>query len=174
MRLLKQAIIALVVFGIMLLFFSLLLPSRISVSRTVLVHAPKDSVMAALLRMEDWKHWNPVLQDSAAKYSIVSTQQVDWVNAAGISNSIQLKRSATDSIDVIIRSNNKPVFSSGFIVAGHPQDSLLAKVEWWISEDIKWYPWEKFYGLFSESFRETYMDNTLQLFRYYIENRKQN
>ena len=172
MRLLKQAMIAVAVFGTMFLFFSFLLPSVISVSKSVLVHAPKDSVMAALLRIDDWKHWNPALQDSGAKYSIVSPLQVDWISAGGVSHSIQLKQFAPDSISVIIQSKNRQVFSSGFIVAGHPQDSLLAKVEWWISEDVKWYPWEKFYGLFSESFRETYMDNTLQLFRHYIEHRQ--
>jgi hypothetical protein len=172
MRLLKQAVIAIAVFGIMFLFFSFLLPSVISVSRSVLIHAPKDSVMATLLRIDDWKHWNPALQDSGAKYSIVSPRQVDWISAGGVSHSIQLKQFAPDSISVIIQSKNRQVFSSGFIVAGHPQDSLLAKVEWWISEDVKWYPWEKFYGLFSESFRETYMDNTLQLFRHYIEHRQ--
>lgn len=172
MRLLKQAIIAITVFSVILLFFSFLLPSKISVSRPVLIHAPKDSVLAALLHIDDWKHWNPALQDAGVKYSIVSPQRVDWISAGGVHNSIQLKRFAPDSISVIIQSKNKQVFSSGFIVAGHPQDSLLVKVEWWISEDIKWYPWEKFYGLFSESFRETYMDNTLQVFRHYIENRQ--
>jgi hypothetical protein len=172
MRLLKQIAIGLITFSIILLFFSFLLPSKISVSKSVLVHAPKDNVMTALLRIEDWKNWNPILQDSTASYSISSPQLVEWVSANGISNSIQLKQFATDSITAVIRSNGKQVFSSGFSVVQHQQDALLTKVEWWINEDIKWYPWEKFYGLFSESFRETYMDNNLQLFKYYIENKQ--
>ncbi|WP_152270456.1 hypothetical protein [Agriterribacter humi] len=172
MRLLKQVAIGLITFSIILLFFSFLLPSKISVSKSVLVHAPKDSVMAALLRIDDWKNWNPILQDSSASYSILSPQQVEWVSANGISNSIQLEQFAADSIMAIIKSDNKQVFSSGFSVVQHQQDALLTKVEWWINEDIKWYPWEKFYGLFSESFRETYMDNNLQLFKYYIENKQ--
>ena len=172
MRLLKQVAIGLITFSIILLFFSFLLPSKISVSKSVLVHAPKDSVMAALLRIDDWKNWNPILQDSSAAYSISSPQQVEWVSANGISNSIQLEQFAADSIMAIIKSNNKQVFRSGFTVVRHPQDALLTKVQWWINEDIKWYPWEKFYGLFSESFSETYMDNNLQLFKYYIENKQ--
>lgn len=172
MRLLKQAAIGLITFSIILLFFSFLLPSKISVSKSVLLHAPKDSVMAALLRIEDWKNWNPILQDSNAVYSISSPQQVKWTGANGISNSIQLEQFAADSIMVIIKSNDKQVFGSGFSVVQHQQDALLTKVEWWINEDIKWYPWEKFYGLFSESFRETYMDNNLQLFKRYIESKQ--
>jgi hypothetical protein len=46
----------------------------------------------------------------------------------------------------------------------------VVKVEWWISEDLKWYPWEKFYGLFSESLKETYLENTLESFKRYMEN----
>jgi len=171
MRLLKQAVIGLITFSMILLFFSLLLPSKISVSKSVLVHASHDSVMSALLHIENWKQWNPILQDSNAKYSIASPRRVDWVGADGVPNTIQLEQFARDSIMVIILSKNKQVFSSGFTVISHQQDSLLTKVEWWINEDIKWYPWEKFYGLFSESFRETYMDNNLQLFKHYIENK---
>ncbi|HTN07734.1 hypothetical protein [Agriterribacter sp.] len=171
MRLLKQAVIGLIAFSMILLFFSFLLPSKIRVSKSVLVHASHDSVMAALLHMERWKQWNPILQDSTAKYSIPSPRRIDWVSADGVPNSIQLEQYAHDSIIVIIRSKNKQVFSSGFTVVSHQQDSLLTKVEWWINEDIKWYPWEKFYGLFAESFRETYMDNNLQLFKHYIENK---
>ncbi len=171
MRLLKQAVIGLIIFSIILLLFSLLLPSKISVSRSVLVHASHNRVMAALLHIEEWKNWNPILQDSTARYTISSPQRADWISGDGVPNSIQLEQFARDSITVIIRSKNKQVFSSGFTVVSHPQDSLLTKTEWWINEDIKWYPWEKFYGLFSESFRETYMDNNLQLFKHYIENK---
>lgn len=171
MRLLKQIVIGLITFSIILLFFSFLLPSKISVSRSVLLHAPKDSVMSALLRMDDWKNWNPILQDSSTAYTI-SPQKAEWTSADGISNSIQLQQFAADSIWVIIKSDGKQVFNSGFSVVQHQQDALLTKVEWWINENIKWYPWEKFYGLFSESFRETYMDNNLQLFKHYIENKQ--
>ncbi|MCO5240942.1 MAG: hypothetical protein M9904_12910 [Chitinophagaceae bacterium] len=171
MRLLKQAAIGLIVFGIILLLISLLLPSRIRISKSVLIHAPHNKVMASLLHIEEWKNWNPILQDSSIKYTIYPPYRADWISKDAVPNSIQLEPFARDSINMVILSKNKQVFSSGFSVVSHQQDSLLTKVEWWISEDIKWYPWEKFYGLFSESFRDTYMDNTLQLLKQYIENR---
>ncbi|HRN57646.1 MAG TPA: hypothetical protein PLL71_14405 [Agriterribacter sp.] len=171
MRLLKQVIIGLIVFSTILLLFSLLLPSKISVSKSVLIHASHNSVTAALLDVEGWKSWNPILQDSTAAYTVLSPQQVNWISADGVPHSIQLEQFAPDSITVIIRSGNRQVFSSGFTVVSHLQDSLLTKAEWWINEELKWYPWEKFYGLFSESFRESYMDNNLQLLKQYVENK---
>lgn len=172
MRIVKQLLIGFVVFGTLLWLISLLLPSRISVSKTVLVNAAHDKVTGMLLQIEDWKNWNPIMQDTMARYSMVSPQQIDWISADGVANTITLKQTAPDSISVLIRSNSKPVFSSGFTVVSHPQDSLLTKIEWWMDEELRWYPWAKFYGLFSESFREAYLDNTLQGFKRYVESSK--
>lgn len=170
MRLLKQVAIGLFVFSIILLLISLLLPSRVNVSKSVLVHASHRNVLTAVLQIEDWKNWNPILQDSTIKYTI-QPHYAEWVSKDGVLNSIKLEQLTADSINMIIFSENKQVFSSGFTVVTHQTDSLFTKVEWWISEDIKWYPWEKFYGLFSESFRDAYMENSLQMLKRYVESR---
>lgn len=169
MRLLKQVIIGVVVFSIILLLISFLLPSRISVSKTVLINASHQKVVNALMDIGNWKNWNPIMQDSTAKYTVISDRQMDWLSGDGTPNSLQLQQFAPDSIAVVIRSKDKQVFASGFTVVGHQQDSLFTKTEWWIDEHLAWYPWAKFYGLFSESFREAYIDNTLQKFKQYIE-----
>ena len=121
------------------------------------------------MNVEDWKNWNPILQDSNTSYEILSPTEVRWTAENGVSNSITLKQYAQDSVIASIMSDNKQVFSSGFTVVSNSQDTSLTKVEWWIDENIKWYPWDKFYGLFSESFRETYMENNLKLFKSHIE-----
>ncbi|HEX5027040.1 MAG TPA: hypothetical protein VFV68_17285 [Agriterribacter sp.] len=171
MRLLKQIVFSLVAFSLILLFISLLLPSRIRVSKSILTHVSKERVMSSLLNVDDWKNWNPILQDSNIAYEILSPTEVRWKAENGISNSITLKQYAEDSVMAYIVSDDKQVFSSGFTVVSNNQDTSLTKVEWWIDENIKWYPWEKFYGLFSESFRETYMENNLKLFKLHIEDK---
>ena len=127
--------------------------------------------MSSLLNVDDWKNWNPILQDSNIAYEIVSPTQVRWTAENGISNSLALKQYAQDSVMAFIVSDNSQVFSSGFTVVSNNQDASLTKVEWWIDENLNWYPWEKFYGLFSESFRETYMENNLNLFKSHIEDK---
>lgn len=171
MRLLKQIVFSFIVFSLIILFISLVLPSRIRVSKSILTPISKEHVMRSLLNVSDWKNWNPILQDSSIAYEIFSPTEVRWKTENGISNSIALKQYAPDSVLTFIVSDNKQVFSSGFTVVSNKQDTSLTKVEWWIDEKIKWYPWEKFYGLFSESFRETYMENNLKLFKSHIENK---
>lgn len=173
MRLIKQVLIAFFVFGFIIFCISLLLPSSVQVSKSVLINVPKDSVTATLLRIEDWKKWSPFLQDSAIQYNIQSPVQANWKAADGTVNSIQLEHYSSDSILAIIRSGDKVVFNSGFTVKMSADNNNVTKVEWWMLEKLKWYPWEKFYGLFSESFKETYVENSLEMFRRYAEMRYQ-
>jgi len=169
MRFLKQFLIGLLTFAILLLGLSLMLPSRINVSKSVLVYADHQKVNSAIADLTQWKNWNPILQNPQIQYEIATPQQVSWKSPDGISQMITLEQSAPDSISITILSDGKQVFATGFNIISHQQDSLLTKIEWWISEDLKWYPWQKFYGLFAESFRDTYMENTLQSLKDYLE-----
>jgi len=169
MRLIKQLFISLFVFGFIFFLISLLLPSSVQVSKSVLINVPRDSVTATLLRIEDWKKWSPFLQDSTIQYNIISPAKANWKAADGTLNSIQLEQYTVDSIFAIIRSGDKIVFNSGFTVKMSADNNSVSKVEWWMLERLKWYPWEKFYGLFSESFKETYVENSLEMFRRYAE-----
>lgn len=169
MRYIKQLVIAFFVFGLIIFFISLLLPSSVQVSKSVLINVPKDSIAATLLRIEDWKKWSPFLQDSSIQYNITSSSTANWKAADGTLNSIKLEQYSSDSILAIISADDKVVFNSGFTVKASTDNKNVTKVEWWMIERLKWYPWEKFYGLFSESFKETYVENSLEMFRQYAE-----
>lgn len=169
MRFLKQALIGITAFSILLFLLSLLLSPSINVSKSVLLSASKEEIVAHLMDIKDWKNWNPLLQDSSLSYNFPSSTLVKWETAKGKTNAIELKQYAPDSIRMSVSSNNIPSFNSGFTVVSNSDGAPIVKLEWWISEELKWYPWEKFYGLFSESFRESYLENTLQAFKRYIE-----
>lgn len=169
MRFIKQVIIGVAAFSIILFLLSLLLSPRISVSKSILLSAPKEKIVAHLMDIKDWKHWNPLLQDSSLAYSYPSASAVKWETAKGKINAIELRQYAPDSIQLKVSTNNIPSFNSGFTIVSNTEGPAVVKLEWWIIEDLKWYPWEKFYGLFSESFRESYLENTLQAFKRYIE-----
>ncbi len=169
MRLIKQVIIGVTAFSIILFLLSLLLSPRISVSKSILLNVPKEKIVAHLMDIKDWKNWNPLLQDSSLAYSYPSSSAVKWETAKGKTNAIELKHYAPDSIQLNVSTDNIPSFYSGFSIVSNTDGPAVVKLEWWIIEELKWYPWEKFYGLFSESFRETYLDNTLQAFKRYIE-----
>lgn len=169
MKLIKQIIIGFTGIAIVIFLLSLPLPSRVNVSKSVLINQPAPAVLQSLTSLPDWKNWNPLLQDSGTVYNFEGSNKVSWTAKDGKTNQIELRPYATDSLYAIITTNNKPAFTSGFTVAANTDGNTHTKVEWWIQEELGWYPWEKFYGLFSESLKESYLENSLTAFKRYLE-----
>ncbi|MFT3946125.1 MAG: hypothetical protein QM763_04045 [Agriterribacter sp.] len=172
MRLIKQILIGFTGIGLIIFIISLFLPSHVRVSRSILLSVAKDSVSNSLSQIKSWQNWNPLLQDKTAAYHFEGDNTVTWKAADNKTNAITLQRVSTDSIIAVITTNNKQAFQSGFNVVKNTDNTGLTKVDWWIMEDLKWYPWEKFYGLFSESLKETYLENSLKTFKLYMEEKK--
>lgn len=172
MKLIKQVVIGFVGIAIVVFLLSLPLPSRLNVSKSVLVNRPASTVMESLSNLQEWKHWNPLLQDSATVYEYEGNNKVAWKAADGNTNTIELGLYATDSLYVTIATNGKPAFNSGFNVLSNTDGGTHTKVDWWIQEELGWMPWEKFYGLFSESLKETYLENSLYALKIYLEKSK--
>lgn len=172
MRLIKQIVIGFIGIGFVIFIISLFLPSHVRVSKSVLLPLVKDTVTNALSNITEWHNWNPMLQDSSTTYTFSGTNKVTWKAKDNKINIIELKHTSADSLLALISANGKPVFNSGFNVVKNTDNTGLTKVDWWITEDLGWYPWEKFYGLFSESLKETYLENSLKSFKIYMETKK--
>ena len=170
MRLIKQIIIGFSGIAVIIFILSLFLPSQLHVSKSVLLHKPQTAIISNLMQLKQWHNWNPLLQDTSIEYNFKGDNAVTWKTHDNKTNSIELIHNATDSIKTIIKTNNVQAFESGFNIIDNTDNTGLTKVDWWIVENLKWYPWEKFYGLFSESLKETYLENSLQSFKRYIEN----
>lgn len=172
MRLIKQIIIGFIGIGTIIFIISLFLPSRMHVSKSVLLHIPHDSIVSNLTRLSQWHNWNPLLQDSLAVYDFSGENKVTWKTRDNKINTLELEQPAKDTINIIIKTDDVQVFESGFNVIDNTDNTGLTKVDWWIIENLKWYPWEKFYGLFSESLKEAYLENNLQSFKRHMENNR--
>lgn len=170
MRLIKQIIIGFIGIGTIIFMLSFFLPSRIHVSKSILLRIPKDSVVHSLTQITQWHNWNPLLQDSSAAYNFLGENKVTWKTHNNKTNSVELIQPATDSIIAVIKTDGVQAFESGFNVTDNTDNTGQTKVDWWIMEDLEWYPWEKFYGLFSESLKESYLENSMQSFKRYMEN----
>lgn len=170
MRFITQFLIGFTGIGLVLFLMSLPLPSAVSVSRSVLVSTPKDIVSSSVMDLHEWKHWNPLLQDSNTAYIFEGSQKVHWTAHDGKTNAIEMRLFTADSAYVIISTNGQPAFESGFSVTQNEGSSHFTKVDWWIREELGWLPWEKFYGLFTESLKEEYLDNSLQSLKRHLDN----
>lgn len=165
MRILKAFSFALVGLAAVLLAISALLPGQVVNSRSVLVAAPPDTILAELRDLSAWPAWNLLLQDasmvptaptSATKQSESSLR---WQDARGVEHLIQLKQAGPDGIVTEMRFGQGDPMESGFSIDLRFPDSV--QINWYVLENLAWYPWEKFYGMVSGGMKEQTMQESL-------------
>ncbi len=116
MRVFKLGAISIVIFGVLLILLSLLIPSNIRVSRAINIHG--NGIDTVITDLGSWPAWNTLYNDSV-KVSILSADSSD----------IQTLWTSRNSA---IQGNFHIVHSAGVSV-----------VQWYFEFRLKWYPWEK-------------------------------
>ena len=153
MRLLKGFIFALTGLFIMITLVSLLIPSTVVVTRGVEVHAEHKKVFNELIELKNWKHWHPVFHsDSSGLHfstdSISINSYCEWISN-GRSNKLVITALTDDAVTIALqRQGENEVINTITILPLADSNSL--QVEWRAVTRLKWYPWEKFYGIFIE------------------------
>jgi hypothetical protein len=136
MRFVKLALISAVVLFIVVYLFSLMIPSRVRISRAVNISVPKDSLVPAVTDLRQWKEWNelvnnPDLTNKQYTENLFSSEQLTVMRQAQVGDTL-----LTDW-----KQQNARVLNSGFTwtAAG---DQLV--MQWYFDIKLRWYPWEKF------------------------------
>jgi len=139
-------------FGLVTLI-SLLMPSRVVMVRHQSISAPVDSVYPYISDLSRWANWHPLFQSPDLKIQLENTGQGKLSVARWNMNQKENVLSITsDSAHVcqasLSRIDEKPV---RYIISVMPgAGPSVSEVEWKVVMDLKWYPWEKFSGIFAE------------------------
>jgi hypothetical protein len=160
MRLIKLALISMVVFFSLITAMSLLIPSHVRISRAINISRSTDSSLYLIKSLDQWPRWHPAfqLQNATAimkkhHISIIPVQQTDtlitmhWKQAGKppVLNSWQVHRFAT---------------------------SDSATLQWYMDFQLPWYPWQKFSSLFYERTYGTMIEQGLRNIKRIGEERK--
>jgi hypothetical protein len=151
MRLAKGFLLSMTGLFIVITLFSLLIPSKVFTSKAVVINASQRRIVSALSDFQQWKKWHPVLANDSANIliSIPSNglnASVTWGPAAK-KNRMTITEVFAQGIKLVLsRSGENPVENA--IVLLPLKDSGSYQVEWTAVTRLKWYPWEKFAGIF--------------------------
>lgn len=153
------------VISLVILAISSLLPNEVMTSRWVLIDAEKDSVLKKVRDFRSWNSWIVFLQsardleikESGNKHYIGSV--ITWKSENDASSRITITENNEKGIITNTQFNNHRPFVSGFSVEKRRADSV--QVVWFIVEKLKWYPWEKFYGIMTGDMKGPYMEKSL-------------
>ena len=133
MKIIKLALISFVLIFGLLTAISLLIPSRVRISKAIDLHVPKDSVRTLITDTTQWKTWHPVYSGGRQQQATIAFNTV--------SDSL---------ITATISSPGKNSLVNGWQFYSHPGRESYT-LQWYIDFKLHWYPWEKFGSLFYES-----------------------
>jgi hypothetical protein len=136
MRLVKLGLISIVVLFVVILCISLLIPSKVRISRAINITAPKDSVTHYLADLQQWSKWNTLITNQ-------NLANPSYSNDAFTSDKLQvhLQKVEADTITTRWQQTTGRETTSGFNL--HTADNTIV-VQWYFDFQLKWYPWEKF------------------------------
>lgn len=159
--------ILVVVFGLFLVMtaVSVFMPSQVMTSKWVQVANPKDSVIHVLRDLHRWPEWNGLL--AGADALTITDQSIQWKGASGKMNTIKLEAVTTNGLSTPISIAEAPFMRTGFSVEKRTADSV--QIVWFLIEDLKWYPWEKFYGMMAADMKGPLMQQSLDKFKNVIQ-----
>ncbi|HET6254834.1 MAG TPA: SRPBCC family protein [Puia sp.] len=147
MRLIKFALLGLLVLFAVLTALSLILPSTVRISRVVNVRASRrQEVYAAVSDLRAWKSWNDFVYHS----SLTNIRYSSPSGGAGAflqSDQLRIEERQADTAGVLLNWDmvNGKQFVGGFQFLSLNPDKLT--VQWWFEFHFRWYPWEKL-GIF--------------------------
>ena len=167
MRSIKGFILALAGLFIMITLLSLLIPSRVMVSRGVVVNAAAPRLFAEITDLQNWKHWQPVFKVDSAKITFTGDSACEWVSTGKKNKLLITARSANQITTSLLREGENEVIN---VITILPlSDSNQVQVEWKALTRLKWYPWEKFYGIFIEKLTGPGYEDALDSLKAYVE-----
>ncbi len=170
MRLLKPFLITLFGLALVLLGVSALLPSRVMTTRWVMVHADRDSVVHAVHDVSSWPSWNMLMERSApvpVKPDYATGDTITWTPGGGMPGKMAIEEWNDKGFSSSLVIGGQRAQRSGFSVEKRQADSV--QVVWFLIEDLKWYPWEKVYGMMASDLKGPLMQKSLDRLKVRLE-----
>lgn len=138
---------------IMITLVSLLIPSKVVVTRGVEINANSRKVFDEIRDFHHWRNWQPVFKAGLSKinYSADSATRgsfCEW-ESNGKKNKLLFSTMDPNRVTVLLSREGEADVTN--VISVLPlSDSNRVQVEWQALTKLKWYPWEKFYGIFIE------------------------
>lgn len=173
MRLIKAFLTGAIGLFLVMTLLSILIPSNVKVSRTTLINNNTGvKVFEQVSNLSNWKNWHPVFKNNGAKINIISGEGNRNTSAEIIygdkSAKLLITSADSNSIKFTLQSASENDILNEILISSIPNQSNV-QVEWRAFNHLKWYPWEKFYGIFIDKLTGPGYDESLKGLKDYLE-----
>jgi hypothetical protein len=151
LRLIKAFFIVLLFLLVSITIISLIIPSRVAITKSAETLAKPSIIMDTLKQLESWQRWYPVLEAYKQEISEVrsNANTISWKHNGKLS-SIEMIEQQANAIRFLYKSAGNPDVENMITCFGIDNKPNSSNVEWTAVTILNWYPWEKFSGLFIE------------------------
>jgi hypothetical protein len=174
MRLIKPFIIGIAGLFIVVTLLSLLIPSKIKVSRATVINAPANKIAAQITELKNWKNWQPLFKSDMAtiRFSLPSNTTNSYCDITYNNKVTHLQITSIDSSSIrflLTAQGEDPIENEISITPVIEKGQV--QVEWKALTLLPWYPWEKFYGIFIDKITGSGYESSLEGLKEYIESK---
>jgi len=153
MRLIKLALISIVILFAVITGIASLLPSQVRISRAIDINAPAVKIYPQLADISAWDKWNEYIRYYHNKRWNGDTLTTDEITIAITHRSDSL-------VEAGWRQASGDRFASGYRIIA--RDSLHCSLQWYFDFHLHWYPWEKFQSIVYDGQLGPVMEKSLQ------------
>lgn len=145
MRLFKLAVISAIVLSVILILMSLLIPSRVRISRAVNIYSPAARIHPFLADTRLWKKWNSLYSEPIR---------------------VEVIENRPGRVATVWRHGGRALPGAFELQSG----ADITVVQWYFDFRLKWYPWEKFGSITFDKQFGTPMEQSLNNLKKLVEN----
>lgn len=174
MRLFKAFLFGITGLFVIITLFSLLIPSRVMVSRAVILNdVTPGEIYLQVADFENWQKWHPIFTIDSAKINCriadLPTRPANCIILnRGKQINLSLISADTTSIKFLFEAAGENDIENDIVIVPTETKNAI-QVEWRAVTKLHWYPWEKFYGIFIDQLTGNSYDLALHGLKDYLE-----
>jgi len=172
MSLLRFIIFLLAIF-IVIFSLALLLPSKVTVAKSVEINASHEAVKNEIVDFDEWKKWYPAFKDenvtilkNPSEKNIISS--VTLKDKEGKKILLNLIDSANNKITINVESASSTQVQYEFLLI--PKLNNQVQLTWNVNINLGWYPWKRIEGILFDKFSGAQYESALDDLRKAAEN----
>lgn len=140
---------------VIIFLLSLLLPSNVTVAKTIDINATTETVKQQIIDFSQWRNWYPAFKENditVAKDSVSDNNlsRAILMDANGKKMTFILADTAQNKISIKVNGPSSTKVDYQFILI-HKSDNQTELI-WNISVHMGWYPWKKIQGILLDKF----------------------
>lgn len=172
MRMAKGFLFVLTGFFILITAISFLMPSQAVIIHSIVINADKNDIVENIADLKRWHYWHPVFSaegssmtycDNPIRYESTCCN----IRYNGKAAHVEIIKSDSSSVILIFQQSGETDIEN--IISLHAMNDGMVQVEWKALTKLKWYPWEKFYGIFMDAITGSSYEAALQSLKNYME-----